>query len=65
MTALPLDAIPPSGLSVSILGAPPADAYFGLDGEPAIAEGRELQIGIDPAQVHLFDSAGQAVGAAA
>jgi multiple sugar transport system ATP-binding protein len=33
-----------------------------FDGEPAIAEGNELKITIDPQQVHLFDTAGQAVG---
>ena len=44
---------------------PDGDSFTALfDGEPAIAEGRELRIGIDPAQVHLFDSAGQAVGVA-
>jgi hypothetical protein len=42
MTALPLDALPPSGLSVSVLATPPDDAYFGFDGEPAIAEGALL-----------------------
>jgi multiple sugar transport system ATP-binding protein len=33
-----------------------------FDGEPAVNAGQELKISIDPRQVHLFDTAGQAVG---
>ena len=36
-----------------------------FEGEPAIGVTRELEIGIDPAQVHLFDAAGRAVADAA
>jgi hypothetical protein len=40
MTALPMEAAPPSGLSVLVLGAPPPDAYFAFDApSPQIAEG--------------------------
>jgi multiple sugar transport system ATP-binding protein len=35
-----------------------------FDGEPAIAEGAPLTVGIDPAQAHLFDAAGNTVGEA-
>jgi hypothetical protein len=38
--ALPLEASPPSGLSVVVLAPPPEEAYFAFTGEPArIAEG--------------------------
>ena len=36
-----------------------------FDGEPDVAEGRPLTIGVDPGLVHLFDGNGQAIGAAA
>jgi len=42
-TALPMEAAPPSGLSVLVLGEPPPDAYFAFDApEPRIAEGALL-----------------------
>jgi len=42
MTVLPMEPLPPSGLSVSVVATPPDDAYFGFDGEPALAEGALL-----------------------
>jgi multiple sugar transport system ATP-binding protein len=36
-----------------------------FDGEPLIEAGRNIDIGIDPAQVHVFDAGGQAIGATA
>lgn len=42
-TALPMEAVPPSGLSVLVLGEPPPDAYFAFDApSPRIAEGTLL-----------------------
>jgi multiple sugar transport system ATP-binding protein len=35
-----------------------------FEGEPDIGEGRPLTIGVDPAQVHLFDSEGRSIGLA-
>jgi multiple sugar transport system ATP-binding protein len=35
-----------------------------FEGEPPIAEGEPMTIGLDPAQVHLFDAEGRAIGAA-
>ena len=33
-----------------------------FDGEPAVAEGQTIKIGVDPAQVHLFDATGRSIG---
>jgi hypothetical protein len=41
--ALPMEAAPPSGLSVLVLGEPPPDAYFAFDApSPRLAEGALL-----------------------
>lgn len=45
---------------------PGGESFTALfDGEPAVAAGQGLRIGIDPGAVHLFDTAGAAIGAAA
>jgi multiple sugar transport system ATP-binding protein len=45
---------------------PSAENFIALfDGEPPVAEGQAITISIDPAALHLFDAAGQAIGAVA
>jgi multiple sugar transport system ATP-binding protein len=49
--------------TVSYATLPGGENFIALfEGDPAIEEGKSFAAGIDPAQCHLFDSAGLAVG---